>query len=54
MPTCQQTMSVTVRGPFTIGTHLVTFVDVLPPAGFGAPAGLAAYWASIAAISSSV
>ena len=36
MPTCQQTMSVTVSGPFTSGPTVVALGDVLPPAGLGA------------------
>ncbi len=55
MPTCQQTMSVTVSGPFTIGPTVVALGDVLPPPRLGARAApRRAYCASIASISSSV
>ena len=41
MPTCQQIMSVTVSGPFTIGPTSSPSCDVLPPARLGAARRLA-------------
>ena len=54
MPTCQQTMSVTVSGPLTIGPTASPSATSSHQRGSAPRGPSAAYWASIAAICSSV